>query len=400
MPEQADFNPCTIALHPIHDTEHAHVADRLVYRQSGMNESDDTMADTARALSSAVYELGDAGLLAERTLFVDLPMAWLASPELLPTPAPRMAIGIADMPEVDEKLLVRLDDMRERGYRIVLPASLVMQYLEALLPRTDIILVTTPHDIDAKTLERLPARNIKLLVENIDDREELERYREIGCAYFNGHYLARPSFIASPPRGRHGNRAAQIRLIRALYEEDSDIHRLQELVVQIPHLHVAVLRRANSNYYNRGGKEIDLYRAMQVLGLIELRRLILTLTLASLQPSSRIILRMALIRAFMCRNLSAPFPTLDAEDAFTTGLFSMMDALLEEDRDTLLAQLPLNPHILAALKERAGPLGAVLTLCENHERQVEESINDIPADQLHSCYMDALASARALMNNL
>ncbi|MCE9663973.1 HDOD domain-containing protein [Halomonas sp. M5N1S17] len=400
MPEQANFDPCTIALHPIHDAKHAHVADRLVYRQSGVSESDDTLAATARALASAVYELGDAGLLGERTLFVDLPMVWLDRPELLPTPAPRLAIGIADMPDVDDRLLARLDDLRERGYRIILPASLIMQHLEAMLPRTDIILVKTPTELDADILERLPARNIKLLVENIEDREELERYREIGCAYYNGHYLARPNFIASPPRGRHGNRAAQIRLIRTLYEDDSDIHRLQELVVQIPHLHVAVLRRANSTYYNRGGKEIDLQRAMQVLGLIELRRLILTLTLASLQPSSRIILRMALIRAFMCRNLSAPFATLDPEDAFTTGLFSMMDALLEEDRDTLLAQLPLNPLIIRAVKDRAGPLGAVLRLCENHERQVEEANDDIPADQLHSCYMAALASARSLMTNL
>lgn len=400
MLEEADFNPCTIALHPIHDADHAHVADRLVYRQDNLSEADDTMAATARALSSAVYELGDAGLLGERTLFVDLPMVWLDRPELLPTPAPRLAIGIADMSEVGDRRLARLDDMRERGYRTILPASLLMQHLEAMLPRTDIILVTSPNELDAKTLARLPARNIKLLVENIEDREELERYRAIGCAYYNGHYLARPSFIASPPRGRHGNRAAQIRLIRSLYEEDSDIHRLQELVVQIPHLHVAVLKRANSTYYNRGGKEIDLHRAMRVLGLIELRRLILTLTLASLQPSSRIILRMALIRAFMCRNLSAPFPTLDAEDAFTTGLFSMMDALLEEDRDTLLAQLPLSPPIRRALKSREGPLGAVLTLCENHERQVEEAINDMPADQLHSYYMAALASTRALMNNL
>ncbi|MCE9682834.1 EAL and HDOD domain-containing protein [Halomonas alkalisoli] len=400
MPEQADLYPCTIALHPIHDADHAHVADRLVYRSSGVSETDDIMVATARALTSAVYELGDCGLLGERTLFIDLPMVWLDHPELLPTPASRLAIGIADMPEVDDGLLAHLDDLRERGYRIILPANLLKPHLEAILLRTDIIRMTAPDELDAEILERLPAHDIKLLVENIEEQEELERYRELGCSYYNGRYLANPSFIASPLRGRHGNRAAQIRLIRALYEDDSDVDRLQELVVQIPHLHVAVLRRANSVYYNRSGSEIDLRRAMQVLGLIELRRLILTLTLGSLQPSSRIILRMALIRAFMCRNLSVPFAGLDPEDAFTTGLFSMMDALLEEDRDTLFAKLPLNPLIIRAVKDRSGPLGAVLTLCENHERQIEDSINDMPADRLQRCYMSALASARALMNNL
>ncbi|MGQ4880094.1 EAL and HDOD domain-containing protein [Billgrantia sp. LNSP4103-1] len=400
MSEQRDTEPFTIALHPVHDASHHHVADRLVYSQHTDTEADDLMAATARALASAVYELGDSGLLGDRTLFVELPLEWLDRPDLLPTPAPRLALGIAEARTIDAELLARLDDIRERGYRVIVPSHLLKQDLEAMLGRCDIIQLFSPGDLDNATLEKLPARNIKLLVENLESREELDSYRVMGCDYYNGHYLAKPSYIASPPRGRHGNRAAQIRLIRALYEDNSDLNRLHELVVQVPHLHVAILRRANSTYFNRGGREVDLHRAVQILGLIELRRLILTLTLASLQPSSRIVLRMALIRAFMCRNLAAPFPSLDAEDAFTTGLFSMMDALLEEDRATLLDQLPLGEPIIDALKRREGPLGAVLTLCENHERQVEEAIDEVPADRLHNCYMNALACTKALMDNL
>lgn len=400
MSEQVDHDPCTVALHPIHDASHHHVADRLVYRHDGAAEVEDIMAATARALTSAIYELGDGGLLGDRSLFVDLPLEWLDRPELLPTPAPRLALGIADARTVDLALLTRLDDIRERGYRVIAPSQLVKQDHEAMLGRVDIILLDSPNDFDDATLERLPARNIKLLVENIDNREELASFQAMGCDYYHGRYLAKPSFITSPPRGRHGNRAAQLRLIRALYEDNSDLNRMHELVVQVPHLHVAILRRANSNYFNRGGKVVDLHRAVQILGLLELRRLILTLTLASLQPSSRIILRMALIRAFMCRNLAAPFPTLDPEDAFTTGLFSMMDALLEEDRSTLLEHLPLGLAIIRALKFREGPLGAVLTLCENHERQVEEAIDEVPADQLHNCYMAALGSTKGLMSDL
>ncbi|MCG6656196.1 HDOD domain-containing protein [Halomonas campisalis] len=400
MTEQLEIDPCTIALHPIHDADHRHVADRVAYRQQDDPESDDTMAAAARALASAVYELGDAGLLGNRTLFATLPSEWLDRPELLPTPAPRMALGVADAERVDDTLLARLDEIRERGYRVVVPASLLNQDVEALLPRTDIVTLASTDALAADLLAQLPQRKIKLLVENIRTPEELARYRQMGCHFYNGDYLARPSFIAARPRGRHGNRAAQIRLIRALYDDDTDLQTLQELVVQMPHLHVAILRRANSSYFNRGGKEVDLSRGMQVLGQIELRRLILTLTLASLQPSSRIVLRMALQRAFMCRNLSAPFAELDPEDAFTTGLFSLMDALLEQDRDTLFEQLPLSQPILRALRHREGALGAVLQLCEDHERQLEASDSQTPSDRLHQCYLDALDSTRSLMGHL
>lgn len=400
MSEPRDLDPCTIALHPIHDSEHRHVADRLVYRQHGDDDTD-PLATTARALTAAVYELGDTGLLGERLLFVTLPMAWLARPELLPTPASRLVIGIADVPAVDDDLRRRLDEMRERGYRLLMPASHVMLAPEALLPRIDVTALASPDELDAPTRKRLAEQGGRLLAEHIGSAEELARYQALGCDFYDGDYLARPSFIASRPRGRHGNRSAQIRLIRALYEDDCDLERLQELVVQMPHLHVAILRRANSTHFHRGGKEVvDLRRGMQILGLIELRRLMLTLSLASLQPSSRLVLRMALVRAFMCRNLAAPFPGLDPEDAFTTGLFSMMDALLEEDRDTLLAKLPLSPAVIRALTQRSGPLGAVLTLCEEHEHQVEAMPSEPPPDQLHRCYMAALDSTRSLMSGL
>ncbi|WP_163559522.1 HDOD domain-containing protein [Halomonas sp. NO4] len=401
MSESRDLDPCTLALQPIHDSEHRHVAERLLYRLPADEASDDVMAATARALTAAVYELGDTGLLAERLLFVSLPMAWLQRPELLPTPASRLVIGLDAAAEPSHSLARQLDEMRERGYRLILPASLVKRDPTLLLPRTDIVQLTSPDDLDDSLRKDLAEGDIALLAEHIDNAEQLARYQALGCHYYDGQYLAKPSFLASRPRGRHGNRAAQIRLIQALYDENTDLQRLQELVVQMPHLHVAILRRANSSYFNRGGKEVvDLRRGMQILGLIELRRLILTLTLASLQPSSHIVLRMALVRAFMCRNLAAPFPDLDPEDAFNTGLFSMMDALLEEDRESLLDKLPLNATIIRALKDRSGPLGAVLSLCEGHEHQVETMPDEPRPDQLHRCYMAALDSTRALMGNL
>ena len=401
MLESKGLAPITIALHPVHDAEHHHIADRLFQREIHSDHTEDLMSTTARALASAVYELGDSGLLGDRMLFVDLPREWLDRPELLPTPASRLVLGLAADTAFDNELPTQLSTIRQHGYRIILPACLFKQAPGELLGHCDIIRLTSPAELDTTTLQLLHAHDIKLLADQLVSREALENYQALGCDYYNGAYLAQPSHFASPARGRHGNRAAQMRLIRTLYEEDSDLNRMHELVVQIPHLHVAILRRANSSHFNRSGaKVIELQRAVQLLGLFELRRLILTLTLASLQPSSRIVLRMALIRAFMCRNLAAGNPAIDAEDAFTTGLFSMMDALMEENRDTLFEQLPLNQPIIAAVKHGSGPLGTVLSQCQSHEQQVDDAIEIITGDRLHTCYMQALASTTALMDKL
>ncbi|WP_445157364.1 EAL and HDOD domain-containing protein [Halomonas sp. E14] len=398
MPAHSEPATFTIALYPIHDAQHGHVADQLLYRSGA--SSDEPLEATAKALASTVYELGDAGLLGSRSLFVTLPLAWLDRPELLPTPAPRLAIAVAELSDINEALLLRLDDLRERGYRIIMPCSLFNEHAKALWSRTDIVTLTGSSPFNETLHQQLSSSHIKLYAEDVRSMEELAHCQAIGCQLFNARYLTRPQVIATTSRGKHGNRAAQIRLVRSLYEEDDDLQRLQALVLQVPHLHVAILRRANSAFFNRGGTVTDLQRAVQVLGLIELRRLILTLTLANLQPTSLLLLRTALTRAYMCRNLAAPFPALNPDDAFNTGLFSLMDALLEEERDTLLAQIPLPPTVMAALTERTGPLGALLQLCENHENQLAAGEDEVAADQLHRCYLDALVSTQSLLGAL
>src|SRR5690554_7769296 len=124
MLKSKDLAPFTIALHPVHDAELHHIADRLFQRETYSDHAEDLMSATARALASAVYELGDSGLLGDRMLFLDLPREWLDRPELLPTPASRLVLGLAANTPFDSELPTQLGTIRERGYRVIVPASL------------------------------------------------------------------------------------------------------------------------------------------------------------------------------------------------------------------------------------------------------------------------------------
>ncbi|MFY0989136.1 EAL and HDOD domain-containing protein [Halomonas sp. C05BenzN] len=397
MPGQREHDAFAIALQPIHDADHRHVADRLLYRHHGEGV-DDPVAATARALATAIYELDEGRRLGTRELIIDLPTEWLERSDLLPSPARQMIIGLArDLPLTPE-LMTTLEQLRERGYRLLVPAPELRGSGSRLAPLADLVRLRHPDELDADQLRALRQGRTRLLAEDIRDPDRLERFRALDCHYFDGRYLAEPTFYDARPRGRHGNRAAQLRLINELYREDADLQRLFELLIQMPHLHVAILRRANSSLFGQRDQQADLKRAMQVIGLNELRRLVMTLSLASDMPSSRLKVRMALVRAFMCRNLAAPFSNIDPEDAFTTGLFSMMGPLLDEAQATLLAELPLNAPVARALNSREGHLGALLTLCEEHERQVAD--DDLAPDRLQQCYLDALDATDALMSRL
>lgn len=383
----------TIALHPIHDADYVHVADRLIYQHHD-NDLDDPVSSTARALSAVLYELDERQ---SRELFIDLPSEWLVRLDLLPTPPDQVVIGLPWDLEITPEVADSLSRIRERKYRISVPAPAGQTMGVDLRAIADIIAIDASRPLDLERLKTLKAGGHRLLAEHIQDHEQLEQCLMAGCDYVNGHYLSQPHYHASKPRGRHGNRAAQLRLINELYREDADLQRLHDLLLQMPHLHVAILRRANSSYFGQSQQQSDLRRAIQVIGLNELRRLVMTMSLASDMPSSRITVRLALIRAFMCQNLAEPFHNIDPEDAFTTGLFSMMAALLEEDQDTLLAEVPLDAVIIRALENHEGHLGAILAICEEHEQQLAGSPPEHTAERLQECYLDALDKTATLM---
>lgn len=387
----------TLALQPIHDADYVHVADRLIYRLHDA-AVEDPVSRVASALSTVVYELDEAQRLGDRALFIDLPEEWLDRVDLLPTPAQQIVIGLPARFAPTPEALGELAALREAGYRFVVGEAQVAD--GALGELADVVAIDAARPLDEQRLAGLKADGHRLLAEGIVDHDRLQACRAAGVDYFNGRYLAEPRYHASRPPSRHGNRAAQLRLINELYREDADLQRLHDLLIQMPHLHVAILRRANSSHYARGRQPSELKRAMQLLGLRELRRLVMTLSLASDLPSSRLTVRLALIRGFMCQRLAEPFRNIDPEDAFTTGLFSMMGALLEEDQATLLEQVPLDDAIARALASHQGHLGAILSLCEEHERQLEARPPDHDADRLQQCYLAALEQTDALMGLL
>jgi DNA polymerase III epsilon subunit-like protein len=106
----------------------------------------------------------------------------------------------------------------------------------------------------------------------------------------------------------------------------------------------------------------------------------------------------ALARAAMCRNLAHDADLGQPAAAFTVGLLSILDALLQTPMDQIIPQLPLDEAVGKALLERQGPYGPLLTLVLDYERgdwaAVEQSGLD-PA-MVREAYLQALVEVQAV----
>jgi EAL and modified HD-GYP domain-containing signal transduction protein len=127
------------------------------------------------------------------------------------------------------------------------------------------------------------------------------------------------------------------------------------------------------------------------------------LSLSGIEGKPHDLLVTALVRARMCEELARTIGREDTADiAFTTGLFSVMDALADAPLEEVLANLPLADEIVAALREGADVPGALLSAVVAYERgDADAAEAALPAEApLAPTYLDALAWSEAALTGI
>ncbi len=154
----------------------------------------------------------------------------------------------------------------------------------------------------------------------------------------------------------------------SLVVQDADTCEIEEIFKQEPKLSYNLLRLVNSVAVGPKTPITGFNQAITVLGRRQLQRWIQLLIYANQfgqggQPNP--LLQLAAARGRRMELLAAPLPAIPdvadiGEAAFMTGIFSLLDTLLNIPMMEILAALPLAEPIADALLHRRGMLGALL----------------------------------------
>jgi EAL and modified HD-GYP domain-containing signal transduction protein len=93
---------------------------------------------------------------------------------------------------------------------------------------------------------------------------------------------------------------------------------------------------------------------------------------------------------------------LKPEAAFTVGMFSLLDAIMDQPLPMLLAQLPLSIEVKAALLEGRGELGELLKAVTDYEVGNWEHIHNrfVHKDAIQLTYEQALEWSKKVKDDL
>lgn len=264
----------------------------------------------------------------------------------------------------------RIRELREFGYHFAmrnLPVHCYEDYAP-ILSQMDYIL------IDCQKIDAVKASfyfrklypDICICASNIPDMETFGKLSpEETISLFEGTFFRMPV-----TRGEHKVSPLKINyisLLNLIEEDDFDLTKAADIISQDTALIISLLRLANTRSFN---SEITSVRvAVSMLGQKDLTRWIQTTVIEKLcsdKPNE--LMRLSLLRAKFAENLAPVFGmAMRSQELFLTGLFSILDIILDCSMEEALSMVRVSGKIRTALLEHTGSLAEVLHFIVKYE---------------------------------
>ncbi len=323
----------------------------LLYRDSEENRAkfSDVVQASAQTMLNAFVEIGLDNLVGNVPAYVNMAADFLLGTYPIPLPPERTVLEVLEDIPVTPALIAGLHDLRARGFKIALDDFVLTEQNRPLLAVANIIKVSVlgvpREDIAAQYAELKPTGAL-LLAEKISTHDELVFVRNLGFYYFQGFFLEMP-IVTRTSRLPH-DRVKLLRLLAMLYDQKLNLRAIEGLIAAEVGLGVRLLKLASSTAMSRGTPIGSIQQAMSRLGVQQVSALIVLILASGFDDKPLELGRQVLIRARMCE-LLARTATVPADEMFTAGLLSLLDAILDRPLPEILEQLPLSPLVREAL---------------------------------------------------
>lgn len=302
----------------------------------------------------------------------------------------------------------RVKALKEMGYRFAirkLPASSYEAYHDLLTLMDYVMLDCEQIDISkARIYFNQVYPDIRLCASNITDTETFDAIRQDkSCCLYEGSFYRLPV-----TKGTHKVAPLKINyieLMNLVNTEDFDLTKAADIIAHDTALVISLLRMVNHMAVN---SEITSIRhAAAMLGQKELKRWINTAVvnqLCSDKPNE--ITRLSLLRAKFAENLAPAFELGGkASELFLTGLFSVLDIILDKPMEEALSLVKVSHDIEDALIRQSGIFAEPLYFIKQYEAGNWSEVSrlmileNLDTQTVYDAYIDALKWYRELFSD-
>lgn len=399
-----------VARQPIFDLKKKISGYELLFRDQTAKYNPDIDGDvaTSTVLSNSYFSIGMDSIVGSKRSFINFTENLLVKrfPQLLPKES--TVIEILENVNPTAELVASCQEMARQGYRFALDDFIYTPELQPLIDLAHIIKfdfqLSSMEEIQSY-LKNLPHRDdLILLAEKIENHDEFKQAVDMGFNLFQGFFFCKPELITGKEIP-----SSQLTLLQIMAEvnlPDFEINKLETLIAPDVSLSYKLLRYINSAFFAKAQRISSLQQALVYMGEAEIRRFVSLIAMSNLakgKPGE--LIRLACIRGKFCELIwGVVKKPVTPQELFTMGIFSLIDAILDQPMAKVMKELPLAEDIKTALVERKGRLAGYLFLAETYEKgqwpQMAKICNvmNIPEQKLPQLYLEACEWSNTFSN--
>jgi len=384
----------------------------LLFRSdAASNQFDGTeaAAATMQVLANTLMSTGAEALLGGKKAFVNFDHRLLAENMHLTLPRQSLVIEILETVAPTADLVALCQSIRKQGYTLALddfadaPAFAPLALIANVI-KVDLRLSSRKEQ--GNMLRTYKPRGVQMLAEKVETYEEFEWARRAGYDLFQGYFFARPEMVRSQDIPTMITTC--LRLLREVQQPELDFRQLERLIREDVSLTYKLLRYANSALFKRGDIR-SIHTALVALGEDHIRRWVTLATLPKLatnKPGE--LLKLSLVRARFCERLGELARGDSSNQAFLVGMFSLLDALIDQPLEDALRGMDLGRKVTEAVLG-TGPeedlLSGLFQLVCCYERGDWGQLADlsqrcgIPTAAIGEAYLDSTAWAEHVVRS-
>ncbi|BCN24444.1 EAL and HDOD domain-containing protein [Vibrio alfacsensis] len=360
-----------VARQPILDKEKRTIGYELLFRDGPKNTFPEVEPElaTSRLLSDHFLSM-HYSTLGDKLGFVNFPYTSLVN--LVPTLFPKDSLVVEVLEDCvpTDELLDAIQHLSESGYTIALDDFIPTKAWKRFLPYVSIIkfdIRSVPIEKAAIYIQSLSHFDIRFLAEKVETYEEFEKAMDAGFDLFQGYFFSKPEMIQK--KRLNPGFLTLVQLCKEIADKPIDFNEIERLFSTDVTLSYKLLTFVNSGY-TLTTKITSFRQALIYLGEERLRRFISLVAIASVhedKPDS--LYSLAVQRARMCELLYSEINiNSDPGQAFLTGMFSLLDSLLDQPLVNVIDDIPVKEDIKLALIKRQGVLGCLLSMIIAYEK--------------------------------
>lgn len=367
---------------------------------SGGEASSEAM--TSDVLVRIGLDCGLPAVVGDRRIFVVTPRSFITGDFDVPFAPDRVVLEIPNSEARDAELLDGCRRLADGGFALSLSNYDWRDGDEPFLELCSMVKLDT-YSVEAEEtrfrLERARKFDVKTIAARVETHTQLAECEEMGFDLFQGYVLSRPVVVQG--NALSPQRATLLRLVDKVCDPDTETAELGAIVETDPGLAQRLLRLAGAGAANgmrRGVKSIR--EAVVLLGREQLRSWLFLMLTSDARTAIPEQVGLALTRAKMCELIAAVTDCPERESAFTAGMVSALDLILEAPLAVIVEQMGLDPSLEDAVVDHTGQLGRILADVLAWEIGLTWIRSPLDPQVIEQSYLEALAWTNSIFERV